>query len=133
MKRIIWFLIAACLLCACRGESLKEDFSNYEDIRVVYRGNTVFRYNPLTCQTGFNRERCEFRLCTDNMSDFVSLKLDAIPAERGQRLSGDVSWTTRDNVSRKKNVSFEVIRSEADRFWLWSSSARLGAVVRILD
>lgn len=135
MKRFLLILFChIAVLTACNREAdLRDSFSESEGVGLSVKGRKVFKYNALNCQSSFNRERCEFRLCTDNMSDFVRVRLSGIPAEKGQRLSADVSWTTSDNVDRKKDVGFEVIRCENDRFWLWSSSSRIGIVLRVLD
>ena len=133
MKKLLYILVAAFCLASCKGEALRDDFADMEGIRCVVKGRNTLVYNPASCQMSFNRERREFRVCKDNMSDFYSLQLNAVPAENGQKLNGSIQWTTSDNLNRKKNVGFEVIRNEADKFWLWSESLRLGVIVAILD
>ena len=133
MRKLALILLAAACLASCRSEEFREDFAEMEGVRCVVKGRSALVYNPASCQMSFNRERREFRVCRDNMSDFYSLKLSAIPAENGQKLSGDIQWTTSDNLNRKKNVGFEVVRNEADKFWLWSQTLRVGVIVVILD
>ena len=133
MKKLLYILVAAFCLTSCRGEVLRDDFAEMEGMRCVVKGRNTLVYNPANCQISFNRERREFRVCRDNMSDFYSLQLSAIPAEDGQKLSGNIQWTTSDNLNRKKNVGFEVVRNEAGKFWLWSESLRLGVIVQVLD
>lgn len=133
MKKLSLILLAAACLASCRGEALRDDFAEMGGVRCVVKGRSTLVYNPVSCQMSFNRERREFRVCRDNMADFYSLKLSAIPAENGQKLSGDVQWTTSDNLNRKKNVGFEVVRNEAGKFWLWSGALRLGVIVQVLD
>ena len=127
-------ILAALAFCmaGCREHNLSDDFRNDESIRMEIKGYTTFRYDPLTCQTGFNRERCEFRVHTDNMSDFYIVRLDEMPATEGQMLNGTASWTTGSDLHNKK-TSFEVIRIEGDKIWLWSAPTRIAMVVRALD
>ena len=135
MKRlvIIFLLIAAALLTACRQHhDPSDDFKFDESIRLEIKGYTIFRYDPARCQIGFNRDRCEFRVHTDNMSDFYIIRLDDIPSAAGQTVSGTASWTTGDNLHSKK-TSFEVIRLEGGKIWLWSSTTRIAAVVMELE
>ena len=133
MRKLIIILLATFCLASCNREAFREDFSRMDGMRIVVKGRSALVYNPVNCQLSFNRERREFRVCRDNMADFYSLKLSAIPAENGQKLSGDIQWTTRDNLNRKKNIGFEVVRNEADKFWLWSQSLRVGVIVQVLD
>ena len=81
---LIFFLPLAFLFAGCKEADLSEDFKMNDQLRMEIKGYTVFRYDPLNCQTGFNREKCEFRVHTDNMSDFFAIQLDAMPSGLGQ-------------------------------------------------
>ena len=74
MKKIllISLLCASLLLCACQREKHMNTFAAQTGICLQERGRTLFRYDPLTCQLAFNRDRRTFRVHTDNMSDFYS-------------------------------------------------------------
>ena len=124
-------LLALCL-AGCREHNLSDDFKFDSTIRLEIKGYTIFRYDPLTCQIGFNRERCEFRIHTDNMSDFYMLRLDEMPGRVGQSVNGVASWTTGDDLHSKK-TAFEALKFEGGRIWLWSSSSRIAVVVQTLD
>ena len=127
------FLAALVLgFASCREHTLSDDFKFDSTIRMQIKGYTTFRYEPETCQIGFNRDRCEFRIHTDNMSDFYIIRLDEMPAAEGQTVDGTVSWTTGDDLHTKK-TSFEVIRLEGGKIWLWSPSTRIAAVVMELE
>jgi hypothetical protein len=132
MKKVLAILSILCLLAACREPDLSEEFSAGDDLRLEIKGYTVFLYNPLTCQRGFDRSSNEFRIHTDNMSDFFIVRLDSIPVSEGETTAGTVSWTTGDDLHNKK-TSFEAIKLEGGKIWLWSSSHRIAAVVEILE
>ncbi len=128
---IIFFLPLAFLFSGCKEADLSEDFKMNDQLRIEIKGYTVFRYDPLNCQTGFNREKCEFRVHTDNMSDFFAIQLDVMPSSLGQRVNGTASWTTGDDLHGKKTI-FEVVKIDNNKIWLWSSDSRIAAVVQAL-
>ena len=103
-----------------------------DSIRMEIKGYTTFKYDPLTCQLGFNREKCEFRVHKDNMSDYFTIRLDEMPAGESQYITGVASWTTGDNLHVKK-TGFQVVKMDVNRVWLWSSSTRIAVVVDLLD
>lgn len=122
------------LACACRDESFVTPFvENMDEVCMVQRSRTVFTYNPSTCQMAFNRERREFRVHTDNMSDFYTLTLSEIPSAPEQKVTGTLIWTDDNEVNARKNVTFTAERLEGDRIWLWTDNGQIGVVVRVLD
>lgn len=129
-----WASILVIVLAAftgCISDDLSEDFLNDDTLRMEIKGYTTFLYDPLRCQVGFNREKCEFRVHTDNMSDFFIVRLDEMPAGENQLLNGTVQWTTGDDLHSKK-TSFTVSKMDGDKIWLWSSQGRIAVVLQIL-
>ena len=134
MKRLIPIILLLVLACSCRDDRFETAFTEgMDDVCMVQRGRTVFTYNPSTCQMAFNRERCEFRVHTDNMSDFYTVTLSAIPSEQGRKVSGTLVWTDDNEVNARKNATFTAERLEGDRIWLWTANGQIGVVVRVLD
>ena len=133
MKKALIILSACLLLCSCVDDRFIEPFVQKNVVTMEQEGNPVFRYDPLTCQLSFNRDRCEFRASTDNMSDYFVLVLDEIPSEKEQKVTGTLTWTTPTDIYMKKNATFEAVRLEGDMIWLWSHSGHIGLVVRMLD
>lgn len=131
------FLLVVLLMlfaCACSEKRYVEPFvQGSGEIGLVQRGKTLFSYNKSTCQLAFNRERCTFRVQTDDMQDFFTLTLSEMPSSVGQTLTGNLTWTTTSEVNLRKDVAFEVKKIEDDTFWLWASSGSIGAIVRALD
>ena len=128
----ILLVVLAASLSACREQDLSEDFKLDDSIRMEIKGYVIFKYDPYNCQIGFNRDKCEFRVHTDNMSDFFQIRFDDMPAAEGQIVEGTVSWTTGDNLHNKK-TTFELVRLEGNKIWLWSPSTRMAAVVEVLE
>ena len=134
MKRaLVILLLAAMTLCSCRNDRLIHGFVLEDGIRLVENSKTIFTYDPNTCQLSFNRERCEFRVHTDNMSDFYVLTLSEIPTRASQEVRGTLVWTTKTDINIKKNVTFTAEKLEGDRIWLWTGNGRVGVVVQVLD
>lgn len=132
-KAAFILLLTATLLCSCNDDRFVSAFVEDDSIRLVENSKVVFTYDPLTCQMGFNRDRAEFRVHTDNGSDFYTLSLSAMPRWKGQEVRGTLVWTTATDINTKRNVTFTVERVEGDRIWLWTGNGRVGVVVRVLD
>lgn len=133
MKQLLAYtlLMLAVLFSGCDEARLSEDFETNDQLRIEIKGYTVFSYTPATCQLGFDRETCEFRVHTDNMSDFFVIDLEEMPSAEGQDVKGSASWTTGDDLHDKKTI-FEVVKIQDSRIWLWSSESRIAAVVLAL-
>ena len=122
-----------CVLSGCRGQEADENFTLDEDIRLEIAGSDKYRFNSYTDQLYFNRGEREFRVGTDTMSDYFTLRVNQIPAEEGQSVTATVTWTTSTSIESRKNVALRAVKLEGDKIWLWDSRSGIGAVVRILD
>ena len=133
MRRLAALLAIAVLLCGCNDTRRRNAFVENNDIRLQIGSTIQFRYDPLTCQLAFSRDRREFRAQTDNTSDYYSIVLSEIPANIGQRVSGDLTWTTETDILTRDDLDLEVLRIEGDQVWLWSSSGRTGVMIKLLE
>lgn len=134
MRKYFPLIIAALLmLCGCQDERLISAFSARDEIRLQVGGVEQLCYDPLTCQLGYNVDNMEFRVHTDNMSDFFSVRLTQIPTEDEQYVTGSLTYTTKTDIVRKSNVTLRVVRLEGDRIWLWNQSSRIGIEIQLLD
>ena len=133
MRRLAAFLAIAVPLCGCNDSRKRNAFVENNDIRLQIGSTIQFRYDPLTCQLAFSRDRREFRAQTDNTSDYYSIVLSEIPANIGQRVSGNLTWTTETDILTRDDLDLEVLRIEGDQVWLWSSSGRTGVMIKLLE
>ena len=133
MRRLAAFLAIAVLLCGCNDTRRRNAFVENNDIRLQIGSTIQFRYDPLTCQLAFSRDRREFRAQTDNTSDYYSIVLSEVPANIGQRVSGNLTWTTETDILTRDDLDLEVLRIEGDQVWLWSSSGRTGVMIKLLE
>ena len=131
--KFILLILSIISLCSCRRDRFSSAFVESDEIRLQVGGSVQLRYDPLKYQLSFSRDLREFRVSTDNMSDFFCLSLDGIPSEEGQVLGGRLVWTTHTDVLTKNNLALEVLHLEGGKVWLWSKDARIGACVEMLD
>lgn len=135
MRRLVIIalsIIAAACVCSCRNDIFPE-FVSDDNVHIEMNGNTILKYDEITCQMGFNRERRQFRMCTDSMSDYFSITMNMIPTAQGEKIRGDLVWTTSRDVVSRKNIALEVVKTEGDKFWLWNEQERIALVIEILD
>lgn len=121
------------LLVSCQGK-VDPEFIGTQDFGLQVRDVKVFTYDALTWQTAFNRERCEFRVHTDNMSDYYCVTLSTVPSSEGQKVKGSIVWTSSSDIITKNGLNFSVEKIDrAGRIWLWCKKERIGAVIQALD
>ena len=132
LRRIIIPLV--CLIAAgCQGK-VDPEFISTDDIILREGDQVLYTYDPLTWQTAFNRAACEFRVHTDNMSNYWCVKLDCVPTTEGQKAKGSIEWTTKSSVNSRSGLTFVVEKADhTGHLWLWCRKEHIGAVVQILD
>ncbi|MCQ2169382.1 MAG: hypothetical protein MJY51_03035 [Bacteroidales bacterium] len=133
-KTFATLLLALAFLSGCNDSQPDPVLLSDGTPQLSARGKTIFRYEELNCQLGFNRSRAEFRMNTDNMSDYVFVTLDHIPSAVGEQVTAEeLSWTTASDVEYRKNVILEVLKLEDGIIWLWNSRDQMSLVVRELE
>ena len=134
MKKFAAILLCMLVVFGCDGLARRRNaFVENNDIRLQIGGTVQFRYDPLTCQLSFSRDRLEFRAQTDNTSDYYSVVFSEIPFQLWQTVSADLTWTTETDILTRKNLTLEVIKVEGENVWLWSDSGRIGLSIRLLE
>ena len=127
-------LLGCLILSSCTGGKADPEFVSTTDCNLRVKGEVVFNYNPLTCQTAFNREKCEFRVHSDNMSDYYCVDLNLVPTAEGQKAKGDITWTNRSDVVTRKDLTFHVKKVDrGGRLWLWCRKEQIGVVIHVLE
>ena len=131
---IIALLFILCpVLTGCQGK-VDPEFVQSSTTGLQVREEIVFEYDPRTWQTSFNREKREFRVHTDNMSDYYVLSLDIVPTAYGQKAKGSLTWTSRSTLISKKGLTFTVEKMDrSGRIWLWCRKEGIGVTVQTLD
>lgn len=121
------------IMTGCQGK-VDPEFIGSTTVGLQVKGEVVFEYDPLTWQTAFNRDKMEFRVHTDNMSDYYILSLNLVPTAVGQKAKGDIVWTSRSSIVSRKGISFTVEKMDrSGKLWLWCRKEQIGATVQVLD
>lgn len=135
-SRIISLLSAAVVILTLDGCQGKVDptFVDSSEICLRVKDEKVMTYDHLTWQASFNREKCEFGMHTDNMSDYWRVRLNLVPTAEGQKTKGDIIWTSQSSVNEKEGLTFTVEKADrSGHLWLWCRKERIGVVVQVLD
>lgn len=133
MKRLALILFVTFLACSCNDDRFASAFAARDQIRLQVGGVEQISYDPIDCQLGFNPDKREFRVHTDNMSDYFTVTLTRIPTEDEEVVSGTLTYTTSSDVITRKNITLEVIRLEGDKIWLWNQPGRIGLQIQVLE
>lgn len=131
--RLIPLLTALLLASACGPKGYyTPEFLQDSTLRLSVGDEDILRYDPYDYQYAYNREKLEFRLHTDNMSEYVLLSLDEEPTHENQVVTASSIRWTRDKGSDiiKKNIALEVVKVEGDVVWLWNSRESLKMTAR---
>lgn len=131
--RIFPIILATLMTHACTDPGAEDlEFATHDEIRLEVNGRMVMEYDENTCQIGFNRDRCEFRIMSDTASDYFTVKLDKIPSSSGETLDGTVKWTTETTVETRHNIALRVVKLEGDRIWLRDTNGRIAVCLRLI-
>ena len=130
-------LILACLLLVALPACVEEgtytpEFLTDSTLRMAVGKTDIITFNPLNCQYAFNSDNLEFRLHTDNMSDYFILRLQSEPTEEEQMVTaGLLRWTSPTGADQvRKNIVLQVVKMEDDVVWLWYSRESIKMTVR---
>lgn len=130
---LISVLAGLMLSTGCNTTAPYENFSLVDNLHMQIYGSVCFNYNPDACQLSCSRDTRTFRAGTDTMSEYYEVVLSAIPSSEGQKVSGNVTWTSGSRLNSKNSITLEAVRLEGDRIWLWNGQSKLGVVVRFFD
>ena len=130
MKRITAILLLVFSVTGCVGYDIEEILTGRDDVSLTWRGEDQFRYDPATCQMGYNSERNEFRAQTDNLSSWFVFRCTVWPTVEDEDIEADVSWTGQTDTRTMKGLEFKVEKISKDgMIWLWCKSAKIGVTI----
>ncbi|MCQ2135243.1 MAG: hypothetical protein MJY88_09775 [Bacteroidales bacterium] len=132
MKRYIIVIIAALsLACSCDKVKVDQDFLDSENLCLVEAGRKIHTYDPLTWQVAFNKDKKEFRVFSDTMSDYYVLTCSEVPTAVGQEIHANLKWSESSIVNRT-GLTFRVEKISGDKIWLWCRKSRIEVSVMAL-
>ena len=127
-------VLAALAIACCNGRNgYDRDFVESETISLTVNKVKTFEYDPFTCQLGYNDAKREFRVSTDNMSDYIVISLSKSPSSKGEQVTGSISWTGSDYIRDLHNQSFQTVKVEHGKIWLWNQANKLAVIIPIMD
>ena len=131
---ILLCLTAALAFACCNGRNgYDRGFVDSDTISLTVNKVKVFEYDPMTCQLGYNDSRREFRVSTDNMSDYFVVTLSKIPSAKEERVTGSISWTGEDYIKDLRNLTFETVKIDRGKIWLWNQANKLAVIIPVLE
>lgn len=131
MKKLI--LLLAVLAACSPKETVDEVFVQSTDIQLRIDGVTLYTYNPLNWQLGFNKSKRQFRVMKDDGTASYTLTCSAMPAQLDQPLEADLEWTSGSSVKNESGLSMKVVKTDADgTVWLWCNDKKIGVSIRTL-
>lgn len=133
MKRLLIPFSIIFLTFGCTEDFTEEQFLDSDTPILVESGKEILRYDENSCQAAFNRERGEFRIMKDNLSDFYAVRLENLAFKTGDEVWGSVCWSEPYNIQEKKDIAFKVVKLEGDMIWLKSDKERIQLVLRTLE
>jgi hypothetical protein len=135
------YLIAILILTAtgCREkENPGMDSGMYESNQVclMVKGKLVYSFDEGEGQLAFNRTLKQFRAGNDDMTSFFVLTCsNELPRTKGQEIRANFRYTSGNSVKSSNDLTFKVEKYEEKTglAWLWNSTDKTGAVVKILN
>ena len=128
-------IIALVLLSAGCKKKVEMDLEMYnsDQVSLMVKGKKVFTYSEGTCQLGYNNTLRQFRAGNDDMTSYFVLTCSEAPRSQGQEIRADLQWTSGSSSKSTKGIIFKVEKYETGLVWLWNSTDKTGAVVKILN
>lgn len=128
-------IIALVLLSAGCKKKVEMDLEMYnsDQVSLMVKGKRVFTFDEGTGQLGYDRTKRQFRAGNDDMTSYFVLTCSEAPRSQGQEIRADLQWTSGSSSKSTKGIIFKVEKYETGLVWLWNSTDKTGAVVKILN
>ncbi|MBR4687201.1 MAG: hypothetical protein IKP01_02715 [Bacteroidales bacterium] len=128
-------IIALVLLSAGCKKKVEMDLEMYnsDQVSLMVKGKRVFTFDEGTGQLGYNNTLRQFRAGNDDMTSYFVLTCSEAPRSQGQEIRADLQWTSGSSSKSTKGIIFKVEKYETGLVWLWNSTDKTGAVVKILN
>lgn len=129
----IYIILGLIAVTGCRRFDVDEILLKRNDLSLTVKGELMFAYDPVTCQTSQNVTDNEYRLYDDALGNWVVVECEDKPTFEGQSLNATVTWTTTDDIRKESDLEFEVHRIDGKgKIWMWNSSKDIGVVIQEL-
>ena len=135
MRKFIVIIALVLLFTGCKEKvEMDLDMYNSNQVSLMVKGKKVFLYDDGTCQLGYNSSKRQFRAGNDDMTSYFVLTCSEAPRSQGQEIRADIQWTSGSSVKSTNGLTFKVEKYDnTGLVWLWNSTDKTGAVVKILN
>ena len=135
MRKYIFILALVLLFTGCKKKvEMDLEMYNSNQVSLMVKGKKVFLYDDGTCQLGYNSSKRQFRAGNDDMTSYFVLTCSEAPRSQGQEIRADIQWTSGSSVKSTNGLTFKVEKYDnTGLVWLWNSTDKTGAVVKILN
>ena len=130
------FIIALVLLSTGCKKKVEMDLEMYNSnqVSLMVKGKKVFTFDEGTCQLGYNSTKRQFRAGNDDMTSYFVLTCSEAPRSQGQEIRADILWTSGSSAKPINGLTLKVEKYDnTGLVWLWNSTDKTGAVVKILN
>jgi hypothetical protein len=131
MKHLTFILLGLLTLTGCTFHSMEDILLRESEISLSWRGEQQVVYVPSEFQLAFNDRDNEFRVYSDRLGEWFTVKCSEKPSAEGQLLKADVSWTASKSTKQLKSLDMKVEKTDEEGLiWLWNSSHRVGIIIK---
>ncbi len=126
-------MLALATAVSCVRFDFEEILLPREDISLTIKNVEQFSFDPLTCQISHNITQNEYRVFDDKLSGWFVLKCREMPANKGQVVKADLTWTASKSTKSMKGLSFKVEKTDnTGKIWMWCEDKSIGIVIKNL-
>ena len=131
MKHLTFILLGLLTLTGCTFYSMEDILLRESEISLSWRGEQQVVYVSSEFQLAFNDRDNEFRVYSDRLGEWFTVKCSEKPSAEGQLLKADVSWTASKSTKQLKSLDMKVEKTDEEGLiWLWNSSHRVGIIIK---
>ena len=131
MKHLTFILLGLLTLTGCTFYSMEDILLRESEISLSWRGEQQVVYVPSEFQLAFNDRDNEFRVYSDRLGEWFTVKCSEKPSAEGQLLKADVSWTASKSTKQLKSLDMKMEKTDEEGLiWLWNSSHRVGIIIK---
>ena len=131
MKHLTFILLGLLTLTGCTFYSMEDILLRESEISLSWRGEQQVVYVPSEFQLAYNDRDNEFRVYSDRLGEWFTVKCSEKPSAEGQLLKADVSWTASKSTKQLKSLDMKVEKTDEEGLiWLWNSSHRVGIIIK---
>lgn len=134
MRKYLLIIALVLLATGCKKKvEMDLEMYNSDQVSLMVKGKRVFTFDEGTGQLGYNNTLRQFRAGNDDMTSYFVLTCSEAPRSQGQEIRADLQWTSGSSSKSTKGIIFKVEKYETGLVWLWNSTDKTGAVVKILN